>query len=321
MRHWPTLRDVAFAGTRAVIINCGTKWVTTLALMSVLHRTSYPPLLINCESTDGSREHFTRLAELKGIEFDWLEWPLRPHPVALDELFDNVRADRVLLVDSDLEIVSAAVPTAMERALDSMPHAYGAGFRHGPAWIGTDRGMHANAGYYVERMWIPLVLLRTDAVRTARKQGVSFLNERPFTDIPHFPWLARLLGLRYRIRGLRRLRFPVPGRVERSDLLLARIPSAPRPSFVEFDTGAKLHLAMLGCGWTFSELPLNLWGEVNHYHGVTRAERASFVRHALKKLRLATTETETTQEHVMADVRRRLADVYGIGEISKTGST
>ena len=172
--------------------------------------------------------------------------------------------------------------------------------------------MHAHAGYYAERMWIPFALLRTEIIRKARQDGLSFMNERPFIDLPNHPRLARLLGYRYRIRGLRRWRLPVPRSFGTHRLMPADSPANSRPSFVEFDTGALLHLALKRKGQSFAALPDSAWGDVRHYHGVTRAEISTAFRRSLKAIRLATTDSESSQASVMADVKARLADVYDV---------
>jgi hypothetical protein len=114
-----------------VIINCGTRWVTTLALLSSLKTARSQVLLIDCESRDGSFGHFARLARKYALTFYWLDWPLRSHPAALDALFTAVKAHRVLLVDSDLEIVDPRIVESMRTALDASESAYGGGFLHG----------------------------------------------------------------------------------------------------------------------------------------------------------------------------------------------
>ena len=105
IQHIDKLSALPVADEYAVIINCGTKWVTTLALLSALRHAAMPVLLIDCESCDGSRAHFETLAQQNELSFHFLAWPLRPHPQALDELFANIPATKVLLVDSDVEIL------------------------------------------------------------------------------------------------------------------------------------------------------------------------------------------------------------------------
>lgn len=283
----------------AVIINCGTRWVSTLALVSLRAASDWPILLIDCESRDGSRAHFAQLSRRHGLHFHWLEWPLRPHGRALDRLFDEVRAERVLLVDSDVEIRDAAVPAAMRDALDADPSAYGAGFLHGPEWMGRAHGLPERVGWYAQRMWIPLVLLRTEAMRAARAAGESFLQRREFLEVPGHPALSRWLGLRFWIPGLRNLR--------------RRGGDAPGDAaFLELDTGAAMHRRLAGFDRGLATLPDALWRQVHHYHGVSRAERRWRPRKLAERLHLAGAANDVAQQSIVDDVRARLAQEYAV---------
>jgi hypothetical protein len=303
------LTDLPFTPTRAVIINCGTKWVTSLALASVLANTDCPVLVIDCESKDGSGPHFERLARASGLRFHWLRWPLRPHPDALDALFASIPSDLVLLVDSDVELSSRRVFAAMMSQMAADASAYGAGFVHGPAWMGPEQGLPSGTGYYAERMWIPLVLLRTAPIGRALEAGCSFANRRRFLEIPGWPRLSRLLAYRYRIRGIRHLRIPArwrPPQVPAGEI------DAQYPAFIEYDTGADLHRQLREAGHSFARLPDDLWGDVRHYHGVTRASLSGRARRAAERLRLAAVDGGTEQASIATAVRLRLSDVYGI---------
>lgn len=303
------LTDVPFTPMRAVIINCGTKWVTSLALASVLAHTDCPVLVIDCESKDGSAAHFERLARACGLDFHWLSWPLRPHPAALDALFGSVPSDFVLLVDSDVELLSRRVFAGMTSQIAADTSAYGAGFLHGPAWMGQEHGLPAGTGYYAERMWIPLVLLRTAPIRRVLRAGCGFANRRPFLEIPGWPRLSRWIGYRYRIRGMRHLR--IPGRRCRHGTQRVEI-DGQFPAFIEYDTGADLHQRLQQEGYSFARLPAVLWGDVRHYHGVTRAGLTGRARRVAHSLRLASIDGGTEEASVARDIRLRLSDVYGI---------
>ena len=65
--------------------------------MSALKYANMPILLIDCESTDGSMQHFTRL--MQRYPFDLLSAPLQNHGHTLDWLFLNVPAQNILLID------------------------------------------------------------------------------------------------------------------------------------------------------------------------------------------------------------------------------
>src|SRR5687768_15725113 len=99
-----SLLDLPRVENRAIIINVGTKWVTTLALLSALRYARMPVLVIDCESKDGSAEHFKAL--MQNHSFDLLSAPLKPHGHTLDWLFINIQSENVLLLDSDAEILN-----------------------------------------------------------------------------------------------------------------------------------------------------------------------------------------------------------------------
>lgn len=320
MREIHYFKELAPANNRCVIINCSTKWVTSLALLSALRHAKCPVLLINCESTDGSRAHFERLARSNAVEFDWLEWPLRPHPDALDRLFDEIVDERVLLCDSDLELRSSAVVPAMQSALEASSQAYGAGFLHGPEWLGEAHGSEPFTGYYAERMWIPLVLLRTSVVRAARKRGLSFSGARRSGEFSRAPaplrWLSRRRWMRWSDGSPARRRQPIPGLPAHLAL-----PNAPYPRFVDFDTGALLHAELQAMGHPFAPVDPALWGEVTHYHGVTRATVATGNRKLLQAMGLLSTKNESSQQAISAVVMQRLRNEYRVGDDTALGDS
>lgn len=298
MRIVTELADLPFAARRAVVINCGTKWVTTLALASLRAATSMPIVLIDCESRDGSRAHFEALEARHRFGFDWLEWPLRRHGVALDALFAGMPSDQVLLVDSDVEIRDRGVVEAMVERLERDPDAYGAGFLHGPEWMGADHGMPERVAWYAQRMWIPLVLLRTAPVREMLAHGVGFAQSRAFVEVAGWPRLSRLLAARFRMPGMR-----------------ARATAQrPVPRIVEYDTGAAMHRALSARGHAFAELAPDRWSQVHHYHGVSRAGRWWSARKLAQRAGLVRGANDTAQSQILEDVRMRLQRDYAIHE-------
>jgi hypothetical protein len=298
--------DIDPAQTLAVIINCGTKWVTTLALMSVLTHTRYPVLLIDCESKDGSLKHFDFLARTRSLGFYWLEWPLRIHGLALDLLFNTVDAESVLLVDSDLEIRESRIVDRLAAALDLQPHHYGAGFLHGPEWLGAPHGLPDNVGYYVERMWIPLVQLRTKAIRDALHAGGSFAQHRDFIEFPEMPRLSQLLGHRFWLPLLRDIRLKRLG--DSLDIESARRSAA----FLEYDTGADMHGRLKALGYSFANLDQAFWNDVSHYHGVTRSAVSRPYRRLLQKVGIAHASNDISQSAILSQVHHRLKSIYGL---------
>lgn len=305
MRPRASLCDLAPVRERAVIINCGTKWFTSLALASTLRHARCHVVVIDCESNDGSRAHFERLGEA-GLAFDWIEWPLRRHPAALDVLFRELRDERVLLVDSDAEIRDRRVIDAMRSALEADPRAYGAGFAHGPCWMGGEHGLPPSTGYYARRMWIPCVMLRVACVRDALVAGASFADRRAFTPLRHAKrkvhwvvWRAK----RWKPRGAS------------SPTLVAPAPAegpARDAVFVEYDTGADLHAVLVDRGASFAALSEALWGDVHHVHGVTRATLVGRLRRIASHLRLAERGGSAVDPAAGQQSRMRLAGEYGV---------
>src|ERR1051325_8652252 len=98
------LPDLPSVPELAVIINVQTKYVSTLALLTTLRHLKLPTVLIDCESQDGSFDWFRSL-QLEHA-FYLIRAPRRPHGAALDWIFQNTTAERILLVDSDVEVIS-----------------------------------------------------------------------------------------------------------------------------------------------------------------------------------------------------------------------
>jgi hypothetical protein len=297
IRKIDALDDLPPLPTLAVIINCGTRWFTSLALASA-HRTGLPLLVIDSESHDGSRDHLARLSDEYGIDFYWLDWPLRTHGLTLDALFRKSTAEKLLLVDSDVEIEDPLTVRRLIDALDAEPAAYGAGFIHAGEWMGAQHGVADGVGYYAERMWIPLALLRTNAVQAALVGGASFAQIRCFSEFPRRPWLSRWLGLRFFL--------PVVNR-----WLARHRADAKKPVFHEYDTGARVHAALLGLGYGFVALPDELWRTVYHYHGVTRASFRWSRQKIAERLGFVKRSSRVELHQGEVDARHRLGR-YGI---------
>ena len=295
-----SLKSIPPSHAVSVIINCSTKWTTSLSLASVLRCVpSYPVVVIDCGSTDDSKAHLAHLAKLCSWSFFFLRWPLRPHGVALDQVFCEIDSISVLLVDSDLEIRSPRIVNAMLRELDHEPRAYGAGFLNGPAWIPVSHRNRELRGYYAPRMWIPLALLKTGPVRHALANGATFDRRRQ-----HFYPSWRPPGS---LAGLN-ANWSKGGVFERVPLT----ENGESASFVEFDTGADLHLGLEAEGYRLATLPSELWGDVKHYGGVTRARSQPLLRRIAQKMQLAATDTETSEERIVDEVKERLRRQYDV---------
>lgn len=282
---------------RAVIINCNTRWVTTLALLSALRHVGVPILLVDCESSDGSWDWFSGLA--KKYAFDLVKMPLRPHGVTLDRLFVELPADKILLIDSDLEILSPTI-TAEAILAASAAGVYGAGFVHAGEWI---RGGHLPAsanGFYMERMWIPFTCLNVAPVRSALAAGSTFMHSRDYFEFPWSLLVSKLLYARHRLPFVKNLPLKFLQPFRQLD------PAGLAPAFREYDTGARLHAAMQKTmGLTFADFGMALCAaSVKHYHGITRATLSPGRDNA------------TAPNLILNEVMQRLRDEYGVNGVN-----
>jgi hypothetical protein len=277
--------------TEAIIINCSTKEQSALALVSTLRHARLPVTLIDCESTDGSGEFFRALQ--RRLEFRLDAMPLARHGDTLDRIFRVTDRERLLLVDSDAEILRDDVVPAMQASLDA--GAYGSGFLHRGQWLGANHLVGGEVGYYAPRMWIPCVMLAVAPVRAALVASASFRAHVVCNEVPQVPPLARLLYWRFRVPGLRRLMLR---RLEP----LRRTHFGVRPHYVYYDTGASLHERLtvrdrLG----YADLGNERWPHaVRHAHGVTRRRLSWFMRNAA--------DVEATRREAV----ERIENVYGV---------
>ncbi|MBD2550961.1 hypothetical protein H6G65_15485 [Microcystis elabens FACHB-917] len=155
----------------AIIINCSTKLVSTLALLSTLRNSGMPVLLIDCESVDGSLDHFLSLMER--YEFDVLSRPLQEHGRTLDWIFRHLKCENALLVDSDQEITNPKIITIFKDYIDESS-VFGCGFTNGLSWLNDPIFGGLQGALYHERPWMPLTLLKVAAVREALAHGKTF---------------------------------------------------------------------------------------------------------------------------------------------------
>lgn len=258
---------------RAVIINCSTKYFTTLALASALKNTSLDILVIDCESTDGSFDHLRALQAQHAERVELIQLPLRPHGKTLDLIFRTLDSDYLLLVDSDLEIKDPAIVATMCQAIEAS-QAYGSGLLHASQWMSrADHGIADGTTYFMERMWIPLTLLDVKKVRQTLDQGASFLAQRKYR--PH------IMGQSFAKAWARRLRVPVLR--DFPCLLASRRMAADNPCVAEYDTGAVVHAHAQALGYHFAEIPFSFWNAVHHFDGVTRATHSDALRSLLTR--------------------------------------
>ncbi len=259
--HLRDLSELRPSREQAVIINVSTRLPTTLALLSALRHASMPVLLVDCESKDDSLAWFSSLMATRS--FDLLSAPLKPHGRTLDWLFAHVPCEKLLLVDSDVELLGPDILAFMRQFIDDH-RTFGAGFVDEPGFLVNEAGFLHNA-YYHERPWIPLALLKVSMVREALAHGCSFVDKVVFNDVAG--------GLLTKVA--RRARRSLPSLTQP----LLRVPDALRvaynglrPELVYYDTGAEVyeHLKFRR-EHLFVGLPAHFAPRyVTHFSGVSR---------------------------------------------------
>lgn len=287
-----SINDLPPTDEQAVIINVGTKLVSSLALLSALRYAEMKVLVIDCESKDGSVGHFTDL--MKTHRFDLLSAPLKKHGYTLDWLFKVIPARKVLLIDSDAEILSEEIVKMMKKFIDD-PLVFGTGFIHGPGWLDERHDAGFQVGYYQERMWIPLTFLRVDLVRKALADGFSFIDRTAFNDFAVSSFISRILKQRFRLSWLKNSRLSWLNPLKENFY-------GVKPSYVYYDTGADIFQYLkYRKHYDFVGFPARLHEDyAAHYHGVTR-------------LTLDASDKNGTQlGNVLSQIRQRLRDNYGV---------
>jgi len=277
----------------AVIINCSTRWFTTLAAASLSRFSGLPILIIDCASRDNSVEHFRAVFDSKDDTIFLYSAPLNLHGYTLDFLFRELASTEVLLMDSDLEVLDGSILSAMDAALDTEEHAYASGLFQKGSWM-TPPFHHYPEGvaWYHERMWIPLTLLRTAEIKALIKRGGSFLACREYCEIVGWPRLSRWLSHRFRARGV------------------FAAPKGAGALIREWDTGSKMHQSLIDEGLSYAEVDPSYWSSVNHMHGVTRALISGPLFRLGVAFGLVSKSMLTNVEDAEHQVRLRLADRY-----------
>ena len=259
------MRDLPPVPELAVIINVQTKYVSTLALLSTLRHLKIPAVLIDCESKDGSFEWFESLQG--NHTFHLMRAPLRLHGAAVDWIFQNANADRILLVDSDMEILNGEMFRLMRERLNE-ENVYGAGYFQAGRWLethyGTEEKLSPGIGFYMSRPWIPFAMFRVEPIRAVAAKGVSFKHDFVLNDLPPLPSLERLLWWRFRFPVFRRTR------LRALDIFRGQY-EGQKPSYVFYDTGARIHDALSRMGFSFGDVgpAIPPWS-IRHLQGVTR---------------------------------------------------
>lgn len=282
----------------AIVINVGTKYVTTLALLSALRYTQMPVVVIDCASRDGSYDWFAEL-QLQH-DFYLMQWPLRQHGETLDRIFRTARAERVLLVDSDVEVLNMEMISRMRSMLEASPKVYGSGYLHPAHWLEyhywTDLPLAPGIGYYMERPWIPFTLLRVEPIRIAFGHGRSFMHRLVLNDFPSLPFVSRVLWSRFRFSYFRQ------HRLDWLDVVRRRY-NGEKPCYLSFDTGAEIHEFLKDKEkLRFESVSEDFvpWS-VTHFSGITRGS-----------LHSGSTADAFKIEAAHPVVAQRLRDEYGV---------
>jgi len=307
------LHDIAElppAQEQVVITNLSTKIVTTLAMLSVLKYAEMPVLIIDCQSNDGSFEYFSKL--MKDFKFDLLSAPRRYHGTTLDWLFSHVPSQKVLLVDSDAELLNSEIIKLAHEFIDD-ENTFGFGFIDGPCWWEQHEVVRLfpeqvlteyPRGYYEERPWLPFTMLKTCMVQEALQAGRSFDMRRAWNDFAPSQLISRILLRRY---GLKRylLKHYHVSIFRNSDLSwlnpFKRSFHGHKPSWILYDTGADVYEYLkYQRNYDFVGLPARFHSRyVSHLWGVSR-------------LVADQSDTPGTPLNNAQDIaRKRLKEVYG----------
>lgn len=306
------LDDLTEVEQRVVIINVHTELVSTLAVLSSLrHAPGMRVLLVDCDQTPASRDHWHRVARTWDV--DVVAQPLRPHGIALDHLVPALRCELFLKLDSDAELRSPhVIPDLVSRFSHSL--VFGAGWIEGGWWMSERQRAAPFTAIYHERPWTQCVVFRVPLVRQALDHGVSFEARVIHNDVRWSAALSRLMAGRFigdphapTWRPLDRLPGPVRERLRTSRLRRMAWARGDyygnRPNYVFADMGADVyHWCRYKRAMLFAGLPAKLVrdDDVYHYGGVTR-------------LTLSPWQTNGTRlDAISAQVLRRLAEVYDV---------
>ncbi len=249
----------------AIIINCGTSVSATLSILSVLRYCDMPLLVIDCALlADIENVEYRRLQMLQGYckekslgDFSLLQLPLKKHGYTLDYIFENLKAEYILLVDSDLEVLNDEYLTHMRKWICTKG-CFGAGFFHG-ADFGFNRGRWPE-GFYKERMWIPFSLLSVEYMREAIGAGYSFIETKEYNDFPVNQTISRYI---YKLTT--KLHISLKWNPFR------RIYGNKRPNFVMADTGGNIYEYLRNKKYFFAGSQFGVYKYYcKHYDGCTR---------------------------------------------------
>ena len=259
--EYKRITDLNYTKERAIIINVGTKLLSTLALMSAIKYTNMPILLIDCYSKDKSYEFFLKLME--SHKFDLLSAELREHGEMINWIFLNIPTENVLLIDSDIEILGDLPIKKMKEAITDKD-VFGSGFIHEGAWMIRQKMKYA---FYEERAWIPLVFFKKDIICKALKHGWSFCAKKVYNDFPESIFISRILAKRLYLPIVRNLKLSWLNNYRKEI-------HGIKPAMIYYDTGALMYQYLKNSTpYKFSAIPWEInWEYILHFHGVTRLQ-------------------------------------------------
>jgi hypothetical protein len=260
------LDELPQLSTLGIVIGIDTRIFTTLAVASAAQHLRIPLLIVDGYSNDGS---FETLRELNLPTEAWLiRMERRTHGIFIDKLMRELKAARVLLIDSDLEVRDGNAFAAMMQSLDTAAQtnrlAYGSGCSHGDHDMSNDGMAHV---WFPRRPWIPFTLFdRARAVELIDTPS-TFEAKRIGNEFP-IQWIANQL--------LKRGHFQFSKGWQWNALAPLRgVRRGTRAAFYIYDTGALVYEAAEARHWPFAEIG---WDTMNasvvHHEGATRsAER------------------------------------------------
>jgi len=267
---YTSLSDIPYRKEQAIIINVGTRFVSSLALLSTIKRGGMPVLLIDCSYQNRTDDFDFFKSLMSDFSFDLFSMRLDNHGKTLDYLFRNLNTDFILLVDSDLEILDDTIVGLMRKYIQK-PNVFGSGFQHGGLWLEKKVHWEENRnGYYEERMFIPFTLLNVKKIREALEFGISF-DIRQEYNLLHFNQ-----NLSRRILNSPKLnKLPFFRNYEYNIFnIFKKVYHKKKPLIILHDTGSDIYMYLrYQKSYFFAGVDANTTIEsdfVKHYSGITR---------------------------------------------------
>lgn len=224
------ISDLPQTTERAVIINVGTRLITTLAVLSAIRFAKMPILLVDCSLEEGNTLEYNYFQDLMDrYDFDLISMPLLEHGLTLDKILCEIKSEYILLIDSDLEILNDEIVFLMKKFIRS-ENIFGTGFTQGPSEFEAGAWEFKKEGFYEERMWIPFLMLETSKIKEAILNGNSFKLRTFYNLFPFWPKISKYL--------LRR--FPVIFESHLFDFLRIDY-HGKKPPYTMLDTGTQIY--------------------------------------------------------------------------------